>query len=198
MAAAENPAPAPDTDLMRQALGRHVRRLRAARSLTIRALATQADVTSGFISQVENGQVTPSIPTLYRIAGALGVRMSELFDALPSPSHERVLARSERTVIEAAPGTRDEILSLDPSRQLEVVLSELEPGTGTGPELSTHGAAVEFVYVLEGELVVEVPHAVYRLGPTDALTFSGEMPHAMRNGGDTLARFFWASTPASF
>src|SRR4051794_4020568 len=98
---------------IRSELGRRVRELREQRGLSMRALAAEVGVTSGFVSQIENGQVAPSLTTLYRLTDALGVGMSELFDAVPRPERARLLRAAERAVIEAIPGIRDEVLSLD-------------------------------------------------------------------------------------
>jgi transcriptional regulator with XRE-family HTH domain len=183
---------------MRAALGARVRELRTEQGETTRSLAAAVGVTSGFISQVENGQTTPSLATLLRLAAKLGVGMGELFDALPTPGDGRILRRSERTTIEPAPGLRDQVLTLDPSRRLEVVQSELAPGAETNHEPHTHGAEVEFVLVLSGELEVELDGTRYRLDAGDAVTFPGDTLHRFANPGSETARIVWASSPASF
>src|SRR4051794_828991 len=104
--------PVPDVPDFRPALGQRVRALRAERGLSTRALAAAVGVTSGFISQIENGQVTPSLAPLFRLTAELGVSMGELFDAVPQPANGRVLRASERTVVEPTAGVRDQVLSL--------------------------------------------------------------------------------------
>lgn len=53
-------------------LGDKVRRVRQSRGLSVTALATKAKVSASLISQIENNQVIPSLPTLERIAECLG------------------------------------------------------------------------------------------------------------------------------
>jgi transcriptional regulator with XRE-family HTH domain len=164
----------------------------------MRSLATDIGVTSGFISQIENGQVAPSLATLHRLANAFGVGISELFDAVPRPERPSLLRAVERRSFEVAPGVRDELLSLDPTEQLEVSTIEFAPGAASSDEQVTHGAAVEFVLVLEGMLEVDVAEETFRLGGGDALTFGGDAPHRFRNRSDGFTRVLWASAPASF
>lgn len=190
--------PATDVPDFRPALGQRVRALRTERGLSTRALAAVVGVTSGFISQIENGQVTPSLATLFRLTAELGVSMGELFDAVPHPANGRLLRASERTVLEPIAGVRDQVLSLDPTRQIEVTLLEIDPGAATGEEPSTHGAQAEFVLVLEGALEVLLGETTYELDVGDALTFSGDVPHRYVNRTDAVTRAIWASTPASF
>jgi transcriptional regulator with XRE-family HTH domain len=61
------------TRLKQQAVGEQVRLLRTQRGMSLRSLAAQTDFSPSFISQLENGQVSPSISSMERIAAALGV-----------------------------------------------------------------------------------------------------------------------------
>lgn len=61
-----------------EALGQAIRTLRAERGLTQRQLADAADINETWISHIEAGRTNPAWGTVVRIAGALGVRVSEL------------------------------------------------------------------------------------------------------------------------
>jgi transcriptional regulator with XRE-family HTH domain len=62
-----------------KALGEAVRRYRDERGLTLSQLAANADVSKSYISAIEHGDAPrPSGNTLYAIAEALGVTMSDL------------------------------------------------------------------------------------------------------------------------
>src|SRR5690348_2095617 len=60
-------------------LGGRIREARRRRHMSGRELAGLADVTPSFISQIELGQATPSVSTLFRITQALGIDMGDLF-----------------------------------------------------------------------------------------------------------------------
>ena len=49
-------------------LGQSLRRLRESRHISLRVLAEQTDFSASFLSQVENGQASPSISSMERIA----------------------------------------------------------------------------------------------------------------------------------
>ena len=67
-------------------LGERIRQLRTGRGLSVRTLAATTGFSPSFISQVEHGQVSPSIASLERIATALGVTLGGLFHAVsPGP-----------------------------------------------------------------------------------------------------------------
>jgi len=60
------------------ALGAAVKQLREQRETTQEALAYEAGITTGTLSQLERGISNPSWGTLKAVAGALGVSMVEL------------------------------------------------------------------------------------------------------------------------
>ena len=62
-------------------IGEHIRRLRLRRHVSMRAFAAQTGFSPSFISQLENGQVSPSLGSLQKIAEALGVTLGEFFAA---------------------------------------------------------------------------------------------------------------------
>ena len=58
-----------------------IRELRGAKGLTQVQLAKRAKVTRGYLAQLEAGyKVNPSLPTLRKLAKALGVPVGELLE----------------------------------------------------------------------------------------------------------------------
>ena len=64
-------------DLLR--ISQNVRALRIAQGMTVDQLAAKSGFSKGFISQVENFRLTPSLKAVNKIAGALGIELSVLF-----------------------------------------------------------------------------------------------------------------------
>jgi transcriptional regulator with XRE-family HTH domain len=61
-----------------EALGRAIRQLRDERGLKQKELAQAADMNVTAISHIERGRANPAWGTVRRIAGALGVTVSEI------------------------------------------------------------------------------------------------------------------------
>ena len=58
-----------------------IRRLRKGRKLTQTQLAKRARVTQGYVARLESeAALNPSLPTLRRLAKALGVKVTELLE----------------------------------------------------------------------------------------------------------------------
>ena len=192
-------APADDEGLaqLRRAVGDRLRAARASKELSLRALAKSSDLTSGFISQIENGRVMPSIAALIRLCAALDIEVGAILsDALP---RGRVVRHADRAVyLFAEAGYHDEIVSSDSTKRLEVMRSVIEPGGSTGPEPYTHGSDVEVALVLKGRIIVDLGDERYELRAGDALTFPGALPHTVTNPGRTAAEIVWSLTPARY
>ena len=62
-------------------LSQTIRRLRQERRMTVEQLAQRSSFSKGFISQVENFRISPSLKALNRIAEALNVDLKTLFES---------------------------------------------------------------------------------------------------------------------
>lgn len=60
-------------------VGQRIRVIRKEKSLTMRQLSKRIGVSTSLISQIERGESSPSIPTLYKVSVALEAPLSELF-----------------------------------------------------------------------------------------------------------------------
>lgn len=188
------PEPDPDADLE---LGPRLRGLRTARGLTLRELAERAGVTESFLSQAERGVATPSIASVRRIARGLGLSIADLF-AEVEPAGLVVRVRDRRRISYPGLGAVDEFLTRRDGGRLQVIMSTVEPGGGTGEEPYTHESDEEVLIVLEGQLDLWVGDDHFHLEAGDAVTYSSRVPHRNTNTGPGPARLLFCITPPSF
>lgn len=178
-------------------LGARIRALRVARGETLRQLAAQAGVTESFLSQVERGVASPSIASVQRIARALGQSIAELFTE-DDPAGSLVRVGDRRRIVYQGLGAVDEFLTRATDGRLQVIMSTIEPGGGTGDEAYTHDSDEEVVIVLEGSLDLWVGPEHFRLETGDAVTHPSRVPHRNTNPGPGVARVLFCITPPSF
>ena len=81
------------TDLPKR-LGKRIRELRNRGGITQAQLADRVDISHEFLSRLERGLKAPSLDTSEKIATALGISLSELFDfgEVPAGEKEELLA----------------------------------------------------------------------------------------------------------
>lgn len=71
-----------------RAFGQVIRELRYGQDLSQEALAHESGLDRSYLSELENGRKTPSVRTVFRLAGALGLSASDLIATV-----EKELAR---------------------------------------------------------------------------------------------------------
>ncbi len=108
-------------------IGPKIRRLRKLRGLTIEELANGADLTKGFISQLERDKTVPSVVNLKQVLDVLGIDLATFFSDLEE-REKSIYTRKDR--VEEGHTEHYRIESLVPkSRYLEMepVLITLNP-----------------------------------------------------------------------
>lgn len=178
-------------------LGGRIRALREAGGRSLRSVATEAGVSESFISQVERGVASPSVATLRRIAEALGSSVAALFEGPPQRG-KLVRVGERRQMKHPRRRWEDYLLTPSESRRLQVILSLIQPGAGSGPEPYTHDSDEECVVVLKGRMEFWVGEEFYELEEGDSLIFESRIPHRNRNPGPTKAEVMWITTPPSY
>lgn len=185
------PMPHPLGEPLDQTLGQRLRSRRKARGLTLQQVAEASGLTAGFLSLIERDLATPSIASVSGIAGVLGATMGEFLDQPPAPALlTRAEARQEYAI--ASGGLSYERLSnAFPGSVLRSVVIHEPPGHRSEPVAH---AGEELIYVLSGQLTVELDGQVTVLGPGDSIHFSSSRVHAAWNAGTEVARALWCGT----
>jgi transcriptional regulator with XRE-family HTH domain len=156
--------------LSRDALGAWVRRTRNAQAMAVRALATRTHLSTSFISQVENGVVSPSIASMEKICHALGATLADCFAAASGAEQGFIVRRAERAEV-ASSWTQARVETLAPAAgsRLEPLLITLDPGGRSAHDPCPH-AIEEFFFILMGHPTLVLGAEEHQLDPSDAVT----------------------------
>jgi len=184
--------------LKQEAVGAHVRQLRVSANISLRTLATRTDFSPSFISQVENGLVSPSINSMQKIAEALGVTLGEFFAAAASADAGSIVRAAEREILSSSwsHATVEGLAPMDARHPLDAILIALAPGgrSGKHPYPRQQG---EFAFVLEGEVSLTLGPETHAMATGDAVTI---LPRELRlwvNDGTSPARILVVSARAA-
>jgi mannose-6-phosphate isomerase-like protein (cupin superfamily) len=133
------------------------------------------------LSKIENGQTSTSLDTLSSVAGALGVTLSNLFRNFDVPAGGAQLVKKNEGMEVVRRGTKRghtyHLLAYDhgPTKVFEPFLVTMNDESEVFPTFEHPG--MEFIYLLEGKLKYRHGQHTYLMGPGDALTFQGSVPH---------------------
>jgi transcriptional regulator with XRE-family HTH domain len=140
-------------------------------------VAERSGLTKGFISKLERDQVSASVASLARLSEALGISIGSLFQA---PAGNLVRHGAYPPVNLGGDGLAEYALTPGGEQRVQAILSEIDPGGGSGSEPYSLPADVEFVFVLEGELRLTYGEQEVTLARGDAFTFPPRCPHTFR------------------
>jgi transcriptional regulator with XRE-family HTH domain len=177
-------------------LGNRLRARRQELGLSLRELAERVGLTASFLSQIERDLASPSIESLRKISDALEVPIFSFL--IESDAKSPVVRRGERALLKL-PGSNltYQLMVPDLSRKMEVFMAEREPGDQK-ITLCLRQQTEEFIYVLQGQLEIEVGEEVYLLDPGDSIYFDGPLLRRLAARGDTTLRFISVITPPIF
>lgn len=184
-------------------IGRRLREVRLERGLSLRSLAQTLGVSASLISQVETGKTQPSVSTLFAMVTQLGMSLDEFLSpdgadgavrSAPTQAGRSspVQRGADNPVLEMENGVRWERLAVGPGGPADVLLVTYAPGASSSVEgkLMRH-AGVEYAYMLEGELTLQLEFDTYVLRAGDSLQFDSVRPHMFANNGTSVARGVW-------
>lgn len=158
-------------------LGRAIKEARAAKKLSMRTLATSAEISQPFLSQIESGQTMPSLVTLYRIAHALGLSPSALLPTQAAPDSILVTRHDDEgwsPIAEVANAAETRIISTAGGQGTTVQEYRMSQGQYMGDWYESDGELT--VYVVEGEIAVEIDgRGTWDLGPGDSISHPGDL-----------------------
>jgi transcriptional regulator with XRE-family HTH domain len=168
-------------------VGRRVRALRAAAALSVAELSRRSGVARATLMQLEGGAGNPTLDTLYGLADALGVPLSELI-ARPAPAPVRVVRAGEGTPVQGAVtgGRLLDRLTLG-AHAVELFTLVVEPGETLRREGHPPGTW-EHLIVEQGRLRVGPEEDPVEAGPGDYVAFDAGRPHVYRALGRGPAR----------
>lgn len=163
-------------------IGELVRRLRLKRHVSLRALAVQTGFSASFLSQLENGQVCPSLGSMHKIADALGVTLGEFFAAAESDDDVLVVRPSDRRRLDSTwtDAHLEALAPMLPDRKLEPVLVVFGPGGKSGKHSHSH-AHEGFAFVIKGTATLTLGDEDHELVPGDAATLPADAPYKWEN-----------------
>lgn len=172
----------PRANTLEMAIGHEVRTYRKKLGLTVADLASATGMSVGMLSKIENGNISSSLNTLQSLSTALSVPITAFFRGYEEPKSASFVKAGEGVDIERR-GTRaghhysllGHIENNTSGVAVEPYLITLNAESDIFPTFQHEG--MEFLYMLEGEVVYRHGETLYRMQPGDSLFFDADAPH---------------------
>lgn len=157
---------------------------RTAKGLSLDALAKLSGVSRSMLSQIERGESSPTVASLWNLTRALNVDFSTLLDQAAeaqSPIHE--IIRSDQTPVIRNLQARCEIRILSaPEAVGQTEVYDIRFATNAALESHAHKqGCIEHLTVLEGTLTVVSGDDSAQVGAGDTIRYAADIDHAIRS-----------------
>jgi transcriptional regulator with XRE-family HTH domain len=180
-------------------IGPKIRALRSKKLLSLVQLGEHTGLSASLLSKIERGQLVPTLPTLHRIAQVFGVGLEHFFvDASERPM-VAVVRKKDRLRLPNRPDEESPAYffeSLDfpvTDRKMEAYYAEFK--AHAKPMQPHQHAGAEIIYVVTGQLVVNIDGEDTMLGQGDSIYFDSSFPHSYRQHGRAVCSAVVVVTP---
>ncbi|MBK0329246.1 helix-turn-helix transcriptional regulator [Rhodobacteraceae bacterium F11138] len=163
---------------------------RRTQGLSLEAVANLSGVSRSMVSQIERGESSPTIATLWNLTRALQVDFAGLLDGEPTSDRIEVIRADDIPRIDKlGQGMQIRILSApEEAGQHETYELLFEPGGTLASKPHTRGAR-EQLSVIEGCVTVMSGTATQTVSSGDTARYAADVSHSI-TAGDTAARAF--------
>lgn len=164
--------------------------LRQAKDWSLDTASKKTGVSKAMLGQIERGESSPTIATLWKIASGFETSFSYFLEDL-SQNHEQIIHRTGNLKQMHPQDDKIRVMTIfpyDKELNFEVFIIELLPECQhiSPPHQS---GVIEHVVVSEGEIEVLVNTTWHSLKKNEGLRFNADQSHGYRNTSNTKAIF---------
>lgn len=161
-------------------VGKRLKTIRTEKQLSLDEVSRLTDVSKPMLGQIERGQSSPTITTLWKIAVGLKIPLSSLLEEEDKECTVVDIQSKEAIVEENGTMRAYPIFSFDPNRNIEIYYIELAAGCHHTAKAHS-GGVEEYVFVIQGciEMVIDVKKII--LHENQTLRFQADVIHAYNN-----------------
>ncbi len=164
-------------------IGPKLRQLRLRKKIALVDLGKHTGLSASMLSQLENGKLIPTLPTLARIATVFDVGLEHFFSDKRAHKTFSIVRAAERLRFpdrpdSPVPGFFFEVLAFGATdKSIGAYLAEFPPREVHAARLHQHEGA-EFIHVLQGVLAVNYQAEEYTLAAGDSVYFDASEAHS--------------------
>ena len=180
-------------------LGRKLRQLRLKKKIALVDLGKHTGLSSSMLSQLENGKMVPTLPTLVRIAMVFDVGLEHFFSSRREKKLFSVVRAHERMRFPERPDLPNPSYFFEclayaaQGKGLQAYMAEFPERAGEAQEHFHEGS--EFLVLTEGSLTIRFQGEDFAFEPGDSVYFDASEPHSYRGTSAQPARAVVVTAP---
>jgi len=169
----------------RPGIGARIRFLRQQRGMTLEQLSRSARLTKSFVSKVERGVSVPSISTAMKLADSFDITVGQLLGEEHYDDAISLTRKGERRAFmrRGGPSGYNYEMIAGAKRFKRMQPYIMRPPLKFQDKRRFEHTGEELMFVISGNVEVELSGRSLRLKPGDALYFDAHLPHRSRSVG---------------
>jgi transcriptional regulator with XRE-family HTH domain len=173
-------------------IGAKLKALRLKKKIALVDLGKHTGLSASMLSQLENGKLVPTLPTLARIAMVFDVGLDHFFSDRRKNKLFAIVRATERMKFPDKPGSPKpdfwfECLAYSAQdKSLQAYLAEF-PKRGSDVHEHSHEGA-EFLHLFDGSIAIHYQNEEYVLNAGDSVYFDASEPHSYRGMAKTVSK----------
>ncbi|MDO5425835.1 MAG: XRE family transcriptional regulator [Eubacteriales bacterium] len=174
-------------ETLNEVISANLKRIRRERNLTLDDTAVMTGVSRSMLGQIERGESSPSVGTLWKIAAGLKISFTTL---MKEEQREAKIVdnRQKQALTNGDAGFRlYTVFPFEPGRNFEILYIEIDSGVRSDSSPHEPGTE-EFTMVYEGELTLTVDEKVYTVKEGQSIHYKADAAHAYENRAKTMVK----------
>jgi transcriptional regulator with XRE-family HTH domain len=177
---------APEQDI--QEVGSRMQQLRESKGLSLQDLTRVTGIDTDTLSRIESGDLQPQLGTVLKLSKALEGDLGSLISGHGDRPFAITRKTERKQVSRSATSERQQLLYAYKSLAPEVSGKHMEPlmvRLSPNPEETSVHEGEEFIFVLEGTVLLKLGEESYELEPGDSAYYQSRQPHLVAAAQDS-------------
>ncbi|MCW5964147.1 MAG: helix-turn-helix transcriptional regulator [Bryobacterales bacterium] len=182
-------------------LGEKIRQLRLRKKISLVDLGKHSGLSASMLSQLENGKLVPTLPTLARVAMVFDVGLDYFFADRRKSRLLSLVRKEDRIRFPERPDHPDptyffECLAFSTQeKSIQAYLADFPAHETNAPQSYHFHAGAEFLHVTSGSVVIEFSDEEYVLEEGDSVYFDPSESHSYRGNSPGKNQAIVITTP---
>jgi len=173
--------------IINKVISENLRNIRTKMNYSLDKVSELTGISKSMLGQIERGESTPTVTTLWKISNGLKISFSSLMEC-ESNDTEIITQDKIPKLDDTSDGcTIYPFIPYSPEIKFESYIMDLAPRSIHSSEAHAN-ANYEYVYVINGELGIDVNSTIHNVKENQMLKFNANSAHIYLNHSDQIVK----------
>ena len=173
--------------IINKVISENLRNIRMKMNYSLDKVSELTGISKSMLGQIERGESTPTVTTLWKISNGLKISFSSLMEYVSNDTE--IITQDKIPKLDDTDDgcTIYPFIPYSPDKKFESYIMDLAPKSSHASEAHTN-ATYEYVYVINGELNIDVEGTNRNVKENQMLKFNANSAHIYLNQSDKIVK----------